>query len=359
MKIRVKTDAGSRSYVIEIRPGILGEIGEVLRSRLPGDRIFVLTNTKVGPLYYAAVRDSLRRSGFDQEVITVPDGERYKTHRTYKRVIDRLVSCRADRHSILAVLGGGVVGDLGGLVAATYMRGIGLVHIPTTLVAQIDSSIGGKVGIDHREAKNLVGAFYNPLLVVTDPEVLGTLRKRDILNGLFEAIKVGLVCRVEIFDLIAGNLDRIIRRETIPLRKVIACCAKEKARIVEQDPFDKGRRMILNFGHTVGHALETSGCYRSISHGEAVGWGMLTALRLSSVLGYLDDRKAKDISEVIMRLLVPGRLDGVSPEDLWQTVTLDKKGKGGRVRFILLRDIGRPVIGEVSKRTFLKVLRRK
>jgi 3-dehydroquinate synthase len=357
MKIRVRTGKSAGSYTIEIRPGILGGAGQILKARLSDDRIFVLTNDRVGPLYYKALRDSLRDSGFDPALITIPDGERYKTHGTYRRIIDRLVSLRADRQSSLAALGGGVAGDIGGLVAATYMRGITLVHIPTTLVAQIDSSIGGKVAIDHQDAKNLVGTFYNPRMVLTDPEVLKTLRKRDFLSGLFEAIKVGLVCRAGLFRMIADNIESISAMEPDLLRQLIVRSAREKVRIVERDPFDRGRRAILNFGHTVGHALETGRRYRSISHGEAVGLGMLVALRLSISMGYMTERRAERAYGLILSLLRPGRLRSVDPEDLWRTIGLDKKRKGGGARFILLRDIGKPFIVEVGKSTFLKVLR--
>jgi 3-dehydroquinate synthase len=336
---------------------VLRQAGAALRSTFPGDRVFVLTNDTVGPLYADTLKRSLRKSGFGVNEVIVKDGERYKNHRTYRKIIDRLVSFRADRHSALVALGGGVIGDLGGFVAATYMRGMPLVHVPTTLIAQIDSSLGGKVGIDHSDAKNLVGTFYNPELVITDPDVLATLQERDFRNGLFEAIKVAAVANSDLFDFIASKLDMIVSRAPGPVDRMIVACAREKAKVVAEDPFDHGRRMILNFGHTVGHALETSGRYRSISHGEGVGLGMLAALRLSIAMGYLAERTASKISEVILRLTSSRRLKSADPDELWDIIALDKKRRGGKSRFILIKGIGKPVVTEIDKKTFLKSMR--
>ena len=363
IKVRAGKPSGSRpagrpSYTVDIEPGILREAGARLKARLADSRVFVLTNDRVGPLYLGTLEASLRGAGFDERTLVIPDGERHKNQRTYKRIIDWLVSCRADRQSVLAALGGGVVGDLGGFAAATYMRGIPLVHVPTTLVAQVDSSIGGKVGIDHRDAKNLVGSFYNPYMVLADPDVLATLKRRDVLNGLFEAIKVALVTDRDLYDFIAGNLEGIVSGERKLLSRMVVRCAREKAAIVEEDPFDEGRRMVLNFGHTVGHALETFGRYRSISHGEGVGLGMLVALEISSALGYIKGSRAREISAVLGKILKPDRLRSADARALWQTIALDKKGKDGRARFILLKDIGRPTVEDVEKRTFLKAMRR-
>jgi 3-dehydroquinate synthase len=354
--IRVEATSRSCSYTIQIKAGIIKEIGRLLKKHLSGGGTFVLTNDKVHSLYYKQVKDSLEKSAVDHQVIIIPDGERYKNVKTYNRVLDRLVELRANRHSTLVTLGGGVIGDLGGFIAATYMRGIDLVHVPTTLVAQIDASIGGKVAVDHKMAKNLIGAFYNPRQVLTDPEVLTTLQRKDILNGIFEAIKIALVSRKELFSFIADNLNGILRNEEDPLRRLIVRCIEEKVRIVQKDPFEKDLRMILNLGHTFAHALETNRRYRSISHGEAVGLGMLVAVRLSNKLAHLSQRKTEEISELLLRLVKPDKMRRADPEQIWETIALDKKGKGGKARFVLLRDIGKPVIEQVSRRAFFKSL---
>lgn len=358
MKLKVETNRESHSYTIEIKAGIIKEVGRLLKESLFRGRVFVLTNDKVHSLYYKWVKNSLEKFGFDNKVIIVPDGERYKNLETYNYVVNKLIEYKTDRHSVLMTLGGGVICDLGGFVAATYMRGIELAHIPTTLVAQIDASIGGKVAVDHKMAKNLIGAFYNPRLVLTDPEVLKTLPRKDFLNGLFEAIKIAVVCQKELFFFIADNLSGILRKEEDLLRQLLVQCVKEKVKIVQRDPFENNLRMILNFGHTFAHALETHKKYRSMTHGEAVGLGMLLALRLSNALGHLTEPKTAEIYELILKLVNFDGLKRINPEQLWDTIVLDKKAKGRKVRFVLLQDIGKPVIEEVNKKTFFKVLKK-
>ncbi|MFQ6031770.1 MAG: 3-dehydroquinate synthase [Candidatus Zixiibacteriota bacterium] len=355
VKIKVEINPASNSYTVAIKTGVIKEVGRFLKKSFSSGKVFVLTNDEVHSLYYKGVKNSLDKFGFDHKVIIIPDGERYKNLKTYNYVFNKLIEHKADRHSVLVTLGGGVICDLGGFVAATYMRGVKLVHIPTTLVAQIDASIGGKVAVDHKMAKNLIGAFYNPRLVLTDPEVLNTLRRKDFLNGLFEAIKIALVCQKELFFFIADKLSGILRKEEYLLRQLIVRCIKEKVRIVQRDPFEKNLRMILNFGHTFAHALETNKKYRSISHGEAVGLGMLLALRLSNKLGHLTEHKTARISELILKLIKSDRLKGVDPGQIWGTIALDKKGKEGKVRFVLLKDIGKPIIEEVNKKVFFEV----
>jgi 3-dehydroquinate synthase len=296
----------------------------------------------------------LKAAKVSAELIVIPDGEKYKTLKSYDQIISRMIDLKIDRYSALLTFGGGVIGDLGGFVAAGYMRGIDLIHIPTTLLAQIDSSIGGKTAVDHPHGKNLIGAFYFPRMVITDPNLLTTLNDKEFSNGLFEAIKVSLIANRKLYNFIRDNLDQIKKRRKKALEYLVSGCVGEKIRIVNKDPYDNGIRMILNFGHTFGHALEVSGQYRRISHGEAVGWGMLVAMKLSAALTGFDLAGNNDIYDMIKNLLPKRNFGSLGQEKLWQTISLDKKVKNRKVRFVLLKKTGQPVIREVDKKAFLK-----
>ncbi len=357
MKIKVDGKPPAPSYTVTVRRGALSDIGRIVGQR-PTGKLIVLTNTTVQKLWFGRLRRILAAAGRKSTPIVINDGERYKTRQTYQKIIARLIDLGADRQSILITLGGGVVGDLGGFVAATYLRGIDLVHIPTTLVAQIDSSIGGKTAIDLPRAKNMLGSFYNPRQVLIDPELLSTLPDEALSDGLFEAIKTGLVCNKNLFAYIVDHLDEIRQQRPSALDRVVRGTVHEKAKVVSVDPFDRNRRAILNFGHTLGHALETAAGYRKISHGVAVGWGMLAALELSHLLGYGERRVVERAAEPIRDLLERKRFPQTEVDQLWQTIKLDKKVQGGKVRFVLLKAIGRPVIDFVDRRTVFKALER-
>jgi 3-dehydroquinate synthase len=285
------------------------------------------------------------------------DGERYKNFRTYTTVVDQLVEKPADRQTVLLALGGGVTGDLAGFVAATYMRGLDLVLIPSSLVAQIDASIGGKTAVDLPVAKNTIGVFYQPRLVLTDPEVLQTLPAAELRNGLCEGMKTALVTDRGFFTFMTKNLAALIKGEPRLLARLVRSGAQAKARIIRRDPFDRGRRAILNFGHTVGHALETAARYRRLGHGVAVGRGMLVALRLSRQLGLHRWPDDHEVFTSIQHLLPHYKWERFDPEQLWQTMQLDKKTERGAVCFVLLKDIGRPVIRSVRKSQFMRAWR--
>ena len=356
MKIKVQGKPKTDPYAIDVRRGILQDAGVILRRRWPESRIFILTNRTVHALWYKQLEKSLIRAGIKGCPIVIRDGERFKNAKTYHEVISRMIGYRADRQSVLVCFGGGVIGDLGGYVAATYMRGIDLVHIPTTLIAQIDSSIGGKVALDHQQAKNLIGCFFNPRLVLTDPDVLATLNQRDLLNGLFEAVKIALVGNKQLYDFMQKNLFSIQSGHESIISQLVRRCIREKVKIVSRDPYDRGQRIILNFGHTLGHALETAEKYKGISHGVAVGWGMLLALRISEVLGYYDSAGTQEISELISGLLGKKQLGKISSKTLWKTILLDKKSQDGAVRFVLLKSVGQPVVERIDRQTFTKAL---
>jgi len=356
MKIRVEHKAGNNAYNVVINNGLIRNIGGIISKNKSGEKVFIVTNRKVKRLWYAPLKRSLEKSGIEPRLITIGDGEQYKNLHTYKNIISKLITLKANRYSTLVGFGGGVIGDLTGFVASNYMRGINLIHIPTTLIAQIDSSIGGKTAIDTEQAKNMIGSFYNPKMVLTDPDILRTLSERDFLNGLFEAIKIALVSNKGLYKYMANNMASIIKRRKNILEELITRCAGEKIKIIRKDPFDKGLRMILNFGHTFGHALETLGGYKSLTHGEAVGWGMLLAIRLSTMLGLGGNNKSNQSFKIISNMLAGRKLKNLDSKSLWKTISLDKKTKNRQVRFILLKDIGYPVLRNIDRKLFTKAL---
>ena len=356
MKIKVTSTSTNSGYLIQVKRGLLSKIGQIIREQTNG-RIIILINKTVHKLWYKDLHNSFKRSDLKEKVIIIPDGERYKSNRTYNQVISEMLNNGIDRYSTLVTFGGGVTGDLGGLVAATYMRGIKLIHIPTTLIAQIDSSIGGKVAIDHPQAKNIIGAFYNPELVLIDPDILGTLTTNEYVNGLFEAVKIALVRDKKLYEYICVNSDKILGRDTEAIEYLVTVCVRLKAEIIQKDPFEKKLRMILNFGHTFGHALETSGGYKNISHGAAVGWGMLLALQLSNDYKFMDIRKHQKTIDLIRKLIGRNKIGNINPENIWRTMTLDKKAKNNKIRFVLLKGIAQPIIQGIDKNSFKRSLR--
>lgn len=342
---------------IMINRGLLERAGEIIKKKSGNRKLFIITDANVKRLHYGTLRASLVKSRLKYELISFSAGERSKNLATYNHIISQLLKKSADRHSILVAFGGGVTGDLAGFAAATYMRGIELIQIPTTLVGQIDSSIGGKVAVDNEMAKNLVGSFHSPSLIITDPNLLSTLAKKEFLNGLFEAIKIALVQNCSLYKFIKDNLTAIIRRDPRPLEQLIRRCVKEKAKIVTADPFDLNVRAILNFGHTFGHALESVGGYKQIMHGEAIGRGMLVALRLSQLKEKLLASHVLEAGGIINNAFGQRYIKTPDPDKLWEIMIHDKKAESGRVRFILLKDIGKPVVRPVSKQLFIKALK--
>ncbi len=355
MNIRVASSAHNNGYSIQIKSGLLSKFGQIIKKNTNGP-VVLLTNKTIHKLWYKDLRHSFEKAGLKEKLIMVPDGERYKNNRTYNQVISEMLENGINRYSTLVTFGGGVIGDLGGLVAATYMRGIKLIHVPTSLIAQVDSSIGGKVAIDHPMAKNIVGVFYNPTQVLTDPNILGTLAEKEYINGLFEIVKIALVRDKGLYEYIYKNINAILIRDTKAIEYLVSKSASLKAEIIQKDPYEKRLRMILNFGHTFGHALETSGQYKNISHGVAVGWGMLLALQLSHHYKLLDLGKHQDKIDLIKKLIGKNKLYNINPKNIWKTMTLDKKAKNNKVRFVLLKGIARPIIQDIDKNSFIKSL---
>jgi len=290
-------------------------------------------------------------------VILFDDRETSKRLATVEEIARKLIRAGADRRSILIAVGGGVVGDVAGFVAATYLRGVRIVHVPTTLVAQVDSSIGGKTGVDLPEGKNLMGAFYPPQLVVADPDVLNTLPHQQFRSGLYEVLKYAVIADRELFEFLERAMPAILRRDPQALSRVIERCMRIKARVVSKDEREGGFRQILNFGHTLGHALEASTGYRRFLHGEAIGWGMIEATVLGVAMNRIREREAGRVIHLILSVGPLPRLSGIRARELRRIIAGDKKSRGGKVKWVLPRRIGsaewgREVPWAVAERAF-------
>ncbi len=350
----VRVGLGRRSYNIIIRPGVLKESGRLIADVFPDSKsLALITNTKVGPIYAEEVRAGLEWAGFDVTVLEVPVGERYKSLKTAAKLYGRLLGAGADRSSAIVALGGGVIGDLAGFVAATYMRGIPFAQIPTSLLAQVDSSVGGKTAVNHPLAKNVIGAFYQPKLVIIDPDALATLPPREFRAGLSEIIKYALIAGGEIADLVREGLPFADRETLVP---VIAECCDYKARIVEKDERDQGVRAILNYGHTIGHAIEAVAGYRRYNHGEAVAVGMMGAALVGERMGLLASDQVDLHRELIRMAGLPESAQRIEPEAVFDHLKLDKKRVGGRDRMVLLEGLGHPEVFDVQSGLIREVI---
>lgn len=332
---------GPRSYPVLVGPGLLDGIGEACARLGLGRRVAVVTQPPAAP-YAARVRASLEAAGFVVTALEVPDGEAAKSLEQARVLWDAFLAAGLDRSAWVAAVGGGVVGDLAGFAAATYMRGLGLVQVPTTLLAQVDASVGGKVAVNHPAAKNLIGAFHQPRLVLVDPETLGTLPEREYRSGLAEVVKTGAALDAELFGRLETGVEAVRRRDPGVLEGLIAACCADKATIVQQDEREEsGLRMVLNYGHTVGHALETLGGYVTWRHGEAVAVGMVVAGRLSIRLGLADPAVATRQEALLGALGLPTDFAGPEPDEVVTVLRRDKKAREGRVPFVLLKALGR------------------
>ncbi len=338
----LKLDLGARSYPIYIGGGLLNR-GDLLAQHISGKQVLVVSNVTVAPLYLDQTLAALK--GFNCHTLVLPDGEQYKTLDTLNLIFDELLRKRCDRRVTLIALGGGVIGDLTGFAAAVYQRGVPYIQLPTTLLAQVDSSVGGKTGVNHALGKNMIGAFYQPNCVIADTDTLRTLPERELSAGLAEVIKYGLVCDREFFDWLEANLDSLLARDAQALAWAISRSCRNKAEIVAQDERESGVRALLNFGHTFGHAIETGMGYGVWLHGEAVAAGMCLAADLSHRLGWTPPG---DLQRIV-RLIARARLPVASPKQLGaerflELMAVDKKVTNGAVRLILLKGIGQAVI---------------
>jgi 3-dehydroquinate synthase len=342
----VTVKLGNRTYDICTEPGLLDQSGDLVRSAA-GDgarRAIVVSNEKVNSLYGRRVRRSLKGAGFAVHHFLIGDGEKHKTLRTAESLYTFLIETGVERSDLIVALGGGVVGDTAGFVAATFLRGISFVQIPTTLLAQIDSSVGGKTGVNHRLGKNLIGAFYQPILVIIDPNTLATLPERELNSGLWEAIKYGVIRDRSFFRRIVGDMELLKSLDSAELAHLITRCCRIKADVVARDEREGGLRRILNFGHTVGHALESVTRYKRFLHGEAVGHGMIAASRIAERVGLLGPPERESITEAVNRVGALPRANNIALDAIMSAMRRDKKSQAGRMTLVLPVMIGRVVI---------------
>ena len=408
IKVKITED---KEYKVCIEKGILINLGEHLSKTIENKRIIVITNPLVNCFYGVKLLSSLKKGGFNLnliDLIEIPDGEKYKSLSTAKYLYDELLKRKADRTTTLIALGGGVVGDLTGFVAATYMRGLPLVHIPTTLLAQVDSSIGGKVAVDHPLAKNIIGSFYQPKAVYTDPEVLQTLSDKDIKNGIVEAIKIAVIKSPTFFKWLEKNISRLLKKHRDLLCELVKEAVSLKVDIVLKDPRERGLRKVLNFGHSIGHALEVEAGYQDLSHGEAVALGMLIETKIARNRGICSEEFEGQIKQILsflpssllsssaassspsspspslsspssplpfpnpsmsfpfLSLSFPRKRESISIlkyiknidyNQFWETLTLDKKNSQGKITFILPEALGKvALIDDINKEEVIKAL---
>jgi 3-dehydroquinate synthase len=338
----VKVNLGDRSYDIVIGDGALQRVGELSSPLVRGRSAAIISNDVVGPLYAEALEESLERAGFRSVVLTVPDGEEQKTLGNVGRLCEELVRAKLDRSACVFALGGGVVGDLAGFVASVYLRGVDFIQVPTSLLAQVDSSVGGKTGVNLPQAKNMVGAFHQPKLVVIDPVTLKTLPDRELGSGLAEIIKHGIIGSLSLFEYLEENIERILALDTGIMASVIEESCTIKAGVVAADEREANLRAILNCGHTLGHAVETAGGYGRYRHGEAVAIGLVAEAVLAEIMGVAEAGLAQRIAKLLKRARLPIKAAAeISTEAVLEIITVDKKVMDGKVRFVLPHAIGK------------------
>ena len=338
----VPVELGDRSYPVLIGRGLLNR-AELLGPHLHGRQVLVVSNQIVAPLYLDELRTAFPCQQLD--TLLLPDGERHKNLDVVSTIFDRLVQQRHERSTTLVALGGGVVGDITGFAAATYQRGCNYIQVPTTLLAQVDSSVGGKTAVNHPLGKNLIGAFYQPRCVLIDLDTLATLPQREYAAGLAEVVKYGLICDAGYYDWLERHADELVVRNPSVLAEAVSRSCAIKAAVVAEDETEGGRRALLNFGHTFGHAIETWTGYSSWLHGEAVASGMVLAMRLSVALGLIDTGQQGRLEDLLVSLGLPVRPPvGMKSDDFLELMARDKKVVNGSIRLVLLESIGQAVV---------------
>jgi 3-dehydroquinate synthase len=335
-------DLGERSYPIYIGNKLLGQ-ADLLKKHIPGNSALIISNVTVAPLYLEKTRSML--SGLKNEAVILPDGEKYKNLEVLNQIYDGLLRNRFDRNTTVIALGGGVVGDMAGFAAASYQRGVHLIQIPTTLLSQVDSSVGGKTGVNHALGKNMIGAFYQPRAVIADTDTLDTLPDRELSAGLAEIIKYGLICSREFFEWLELNMQKLLDRDKQALSHAIEVSCQTKADIVAADERESGKRALLNLGHTFGHAIENGMGYGEWLHGEAVGAGMCMAAIMSNQMGWMSDQDTRKTIKLIEQAKLPATAPAsMSTEQFLSLMSVDKKVLDGVLRLVLMKGIGQAVI---------------
>ena len=348
-------ELGDRSYPIFIGDGLL-QSSELLASHIHGEQVLVITNETIAPFYLSSLVNAL--SAYSVETVILPDGEAHKNLEVLNTIFDVLLAKKYNRTATLIALGGGVIGDMTGFAAACYQRGVNFCQIPTTLLAQVDSSVGGKTAVNHKLGKNMIGAFYQPQCVIIDTSLLSTLPDREFRAGLAEVIKYGLIADAGFFNWIEKNIYKLLVRDPDALCFAIEKSCVNKARIVEKDERENGVRAILNLGHTFGHAIETFQSYKGWLHGEAVAIGMIMAAELSSLLGWIDKADVRRIREILACCSLPTVAPkDMSPKIFLELMSIDKKVLDGSLRFVLLRSIGvATVTSEIDPDLLMKIV---
>lgn len=334
---------GKRAYPIHIGRGLLDR-EDLLAPVIRGNKAVVVTNTTVGPLYLARLQSTLGRLGVTVIPVVLPDGEQYKTWETLNTIFDALLATHCERKTPLVALGGGVVGDMGGFAAACYQRGMPFIQVPTTLLAQVDSSVGGKTAINHPLGKNMIGAFYQPQLVLADVDTLGTLPDRELRAGMAEVIKYGLIRDLPFLEWLEGHIEGLLGRDAGMLVEAVRRSCENKAAVVAADEHEMGERAFLNLGHTFGHAIETGMGYGEWLHGEGVAAGTLMAAELSRLMGYLTAEELGRIEFLFMRAGLPVRGPVMPSARYLELMRHDKKVENGRLRLVLLEAMGRAMV---------------
>ncbi len=351
---------GARSYQIEIGTGLLERCGEKIASLVKGRQAAVVTDSNVGPLYSAMVQKSLEQQGFAVTVVTIPAGEGSKSWQQAEQILTVLLEHRFHRDACVIALGGGVVGDLAGFVASVYQRGIAFVQIPTSLLAQVDSSVGGKVAVNHALGKNMIGAFYQPQLVLVDLDTLQTLEQRHWQNGLAEVVKYGVIYDAEFFRYLQQHTAAILQRDLQAAAEIIANCCRLKAEVVALDEREGGVRAKLNYGHTIGHGLELAGHYQGYLHGEAVAVGMVLAARYAAQKGMCDAEVETEVAALLRQFMLPTKADAaLALTEVMDSMMLDKKVQDGKLVFILPEALGSvKIIKDVSQEEIAALLQK-